>query len=452
MNVPESYFISYPAIKHPLVSETLALKLKYISLLEYYRTRICPTSVQALSRLNRFKSDFLSGEDVVEQDVNLCIRDIMKTRFAPFHFFSYRYVFLFDCVYLLSIDGFDHVNQISELINTHSNKRYHKKLNFMIERMVANPSELAEIQMITPEMIKSLEATRNFLATEEKTVAFTATMSAGKSTLINALIGQSVAQTKKAACTAAIMEFCSCPVYHPKYNVFIGNEVKRDLMPTEVKEASEGGTKAMTVVGYFNSRVNSHKLRVIDTPGVDFSRNPIHKRITENELKQRNHDLLIYVISVVNYGNEDDFRHLQFIKSKAKYKKIIFAVNMMDTCDFEDDSVGEILTNIKGHLSQIGFPNPIVCPISAKAGFLFKRVLSKSQLSNRERDELDAYCAKYQDINYDMSPYYFVSGVDRLCDEGHLIKGLPYDHIYQLYLRTGLPQFESIILKQIEEE
>lgn len=451
MNAFENYFISYPAIKHPLADEKPELKLKYVSLLEFYRLKICPTSRLALARFERFKKDFLSGEDFVDQGIDKSIKEIMKTRFTPFRFFSYRYVFLFDCIYLLTVDGFTHVQKIGNLMKSSVNQRYHKKLDFVMEKMVSNPSELSGIQMITPEMIQSLEAVQAFLATEEKSVVFTATMSAGKSTLINALIGQPLAQTKKAACTAAVMEFSSCPVYHPRYNVFVGDEEKRDLLPDEVRKTSEGGTRPMIVTGYFNSRTSHRKLRVIDTPGVDSSRNPAHKDITRDELKRRDHDLLVYVIRAENYGNESDLKHLRFIKEHAKYKGIIFVVNMMDTCDFEDDSVEEILSNTKDHLEKNGFPSPVVCPLSAKVGLLFKKALSKIQLTQNERSELDAYCMKYQDPNYDLTSCYHVDGEDHFCDAGHPVEGLPYEYIHQLYLRTGLPQFESTILKSLEE-
>ena len=451
MNAFENYFISYPFIKHPLADETPELKLKYISLLEHYRSKICPTSRLVLARIERFKSDFLSGDAFVDQNIDTSIKAIMKTRFTPFRFFSYRYVFLFDCVYLLSVDGFTHIQKIGDLMKSSVNQRYHKKLDFVMEKMASNPSELAGIQMITPEMIQSLEAAQAFLATQERTIVFTATMSAGKSSLINALIGQPLAHTKKAACTAAVMEFSSCPVYHPKYNVFVRDEEKRDLLPAEVRKTSEGGTIPMMVTGYFNARTSQHKLRVIDTPGVNSSRNPTHKDITRGELQQRDHDLLVYVIPVENYGGEDDFNHLRFIKDHARYNKIVFVVNMVDTCDFEDDSVEEILGNIREHLEKIGFPSPVICPLSAKVGLLFKKALSKAELTPNERNELDTYCLKYQDLNYDMSPFSKVTGKDHFCNEGHPIEGLPYDYIYQLYLRTGLPQFESTILKSIEE-
>lgn len=451
MELHEDYFISYPEIKHPLAAESLSLKLKYVSLLEYYRKRICPSDISAQNRLNRFKHDFLSDFSPAEQDIDSATKAIMKTRFTPFHFFSYRYLFLFDCVYLLCIDGFAYVREIREQIKTSVNKRYHTKIDAMLDAMISNPPALSNFSMITSEMIQSLTDSQKFLNTIETSIVFTATMSAGKSTLINALIGQPLAKAKKAACTAAISEFCSCPVFHRKSNVFIDGKEIRDLLPKDICAISANGTKPLTVTSFFNSRTKNQKLRIIDTPGANSAQNPQHKEITRAELSGRSHDLLVYVIPVENYGSEDDLVHLTFIKEKANYKKIIFVVNMIDTCDFEDDSVAEIMNNIREHLEKIGFLNPVLCPLSAKVGLLFKRVLSGTALTAKEKAEFDTYFAKYQNPDYDMSPFYTVTGEDHFCNEWYPIEELSYDQVHQLYLRTGLPQFESTILKSIKE-
>lgn len=452
MSFSENYFLSYPDIHHPLSDESLELKLKYITLIENYRQQICPTNHSAQTRFDRFKRDFLSGSGYSYPDIDSSVKAIMKTRFTPFRFFSYRYVFLFDCLYILCVDSFDSVQEIGNLMKDTVNKRYHKKIDFILEKFVSSPSALSAIPMITNEMIQSLMDAQAFLVTKEKTVVFTATMSAGKSTLINAVIGQPLAKTKKAVCTAAITEFCSCPVSHPRCNIFLGDEEKRDLMPLEVRNTADNGTRPLTVTSFFNARVHKHKLRMIDTPGVNSSQNPTHKEITRNELQSRHHDLIVYVIPVENYGGEDDFIHLQFIKNNAKFGKIIFALNMMDSCDFEDDSVDEILMDIRNHLENIGYLNPIICPLSAKAGLLFKRALSNSELTQSERKELDAFCLKFEDPDYDMGRFGKLKGEDAFCDERHPSEGLHRDQIQKLYYRTGLPQFESAILNAIEEE
>ena len=170
-------------------------------------------------------------------------------------------------------------------------------------------------------------------------------MSAGKSTLINALIGQELSFTKKAACTATVMDFYSSPVYHPKYNVFDEQGEKLNLSAPQVRKTSEERKTPLSVAGYFNSEVGKYKIRLIDTPGVNSFLNPAHKQITRDELRNNEHDVIVYVIPVENYGSEGDFAHLSFIH-KCKIWENNFAVNMMDSCDFEDDDIEEIISNV----------------------------------------------------------------------------------------------------------
>ena len=440
------FFVSYPAIKHPLANEKTELKMKYLCLIEYFRMQICPEDVIVQARVERFKKDFLAEDGCNNQYVEVAMKEIMKTRFTPFRFFSYRYVFLFDCVYLLSIDSFEYAEQIGNLLKGNLNQRYHKKIDFIIEKMCANPLELSVIPLITNEMIKSLIKAQGFIKSEIKSVVFTATMSAGKSTLINAIVGHELSYTKKAACTATIMEFYSSPVYYPRYNVYDVNGEKMNLTYQEVRKISEGRIIPLNVSGYFNSRISAKKFRLVDTPGVNSFLNPAHKQITRDELLNGEHDAIVYVIPVENYGSEDDYIHLSFIRKKVKYKNIVFVVNMMDSCDFEDDSVEEIIDNITKHLIEIGYSEPVVCPLSAKAGLLFKKALSYAELTPNDIRELNAFINKYEDEVYDLSPCYNVTGNDDFCNEEFPCTELNYERLQELYLKTGLPQFESILL------
>lgn len=77
---------------------------------------------------------------------------------------------------------------------------------------------------------------------------------------------------------------------------------------------------------------------------------------------QQEYDAVVYVIPVENYGSEGDFFHLKYILNQVKFKKIVFAINMMDTCNFEDDSVCEIMDNVKSHLMEHGYEDSDCVP------------------------------------------------------------------------------------------
>ena len=277
-------------------------------------------------------------------------------------------------------------------------------------------------------------------------------MSAGKSTLVNALIGQELSFAKKAACTATTMEFFSTPVYHPWYHVLSAQEFKPNLPPKEVRAFTRGRSEPCAVLGFFQSAVGQQRVKLIDTPGVDSSQNPTHKTITRNALKSGQNDVLIYVIPVENYGSDDDYAHLKFVREKVPYKKILFVINMMDTCDFEDDSVDEIFGNVVEHLKNIGFENPVVCPISAKAGFLFKFALAGGELSKNDEKELtDELYPKFQKPEYDMAKFYDTSDVESIVSNGYHLSTIEQSKLRIAYSHTGLPGLEAKLLQIVTE-
>ena len=109
MNTLEGYDICYPQIQHPLISEKEDLKKKYISLLKFYADKFCPDDQIVLYRLKAFYIALLGKNDLSDvflpdEQVTKLTGVIMKKRFTPFRLFSYRYLFLYDCLFILAIN------------------------------------------------------------------------------------------------------------------------------------------------------------------------------------------------------------------------------------------------------------------------------------------------------------------------------------------------------------
>ena len=162
--------------------------------------------------------------------------------------------------------------------------------------------------------------------------------------------------------------------------------------------------------------------------------------ITRNTLCAKEHDAIVYVIPVESYGSESDYFHLKYILEKVKFKQIVFVVNMIDTCDFEDDSIAEIIDNVKSHLESIGYKAPIVCPMSAKAGLLLKQYITGQKLSDASRELAKSFCDMFYRDEFDLSSYY-----------GNGFDFIPMEKLQRAYEHTGLPQFEKT-LKNIMED
>lgn len=451
MNCNEQNLIFYPMINHPLCSEKPSLKIKYVCLIEHYQNKYAINDSSTFVRIRQFKSLLLQDLVTGGVDIEQAQKEIMRSRFTPFRIFSYRYIFLFDCIFLLAPTNESLAKQICEEVKSAISQRYHKRMDAIVQQMFMNPPA-SPGKPIPDELFQAWTDVQNFRVKQEKHIVLTATMSAGKSTLVNALIGQELSFAKKAACTATTMEFFSTPVYHPWYHVLSAQEFKPNLPPKEVRAFTRGRSEPCAVLGFFQSAVGQQRVKLIDTPGVDSSQNPTHKTITRNALKSGQNDVLIYVIPVENYGSDDDYAHLKFVCEKVPYKKILFVINMMDTCDFEDDSVDEIFGNVVEHLKNIGFENPVVCPISAKAGFLFKFALAGGELSKNDEKELtDELYPKFQKPEYDMAKFYDTSDVESIVSNGYHLSTIEQSKLRIAYSHTGLPGLEAKLLQIVTE-
>ena len=102
--------IYYPMIKHTLYEEKDELKRKYIALVNKYADVINEEfkdlKLKVLYKVLYGKDDFewAVGRNHYSEGIETAV---LKTRFSPFRFFSYRYVFLFDVLLLFAVFGWN---------------------------------------------------------------------------------------------------------------------------------------------------------------------------------------------------------------------------------------------------------------------------------------------------------------------------------------------------------
>lgn len=426
--------VYYPLIRHPLFDEREKLKKKYIALIRKYAEKY-EIEEKRISDLKMLQQ-VLFGEDTTNLEWQSYTKrdevEVLRTRFSPFRFFSYGYLFLFDCLMLFAVADHRKGELICEEIKAHIHSRYHKKIDAMVSQMYNGDEKFAEKTLISMDMVRAWKDARKYSQSRERCVYFTATMSAGKSTLINAIVGEKVSSTKKAACTSNVIRFHAAPNINNRYTIINadGNQYLRDV--SHVQAYIRDGTQQIDIVGYFSSVLHEEKYTLVDTPGVNSSLNPQHKELTRKELSDHNLEILVYVVPLETYGSEDDYDHLKYVLKKVSYERILFVVNMMDTYDPEDDSVVDILQNIRDHLSEIGFENPMVCPVSAKAGLLIKKMVQNTEMTDNERKSAEDFIKLFSKPEYDFGKYY-----PPVKNEG--------DYSNRALLSTGLPGLEQVI-------
>lgn len=201
-----------------------------------------------------------------------------------------------------------------------------------------------------------------------------ATMSSGKSTLINALLSKKLLPSSNEACTATItkvintnQENYSAKAYSEKrkllykeYNISY-EKMKEWNNNEKISEIEIHG-----VIPFVNKE-RTLNLTLIDTPGPNNSQNIEHQKILERHLENINENtMILYVLNATQVGIIDDSNLLdKLIKNVGNNtKNIIFALNKLD-CFNEDDDILETIIQVYEYLEKKGVKKPNIFPVAA---------------------------------------------------------------------------------------
>ncbi len=266
----------------------------------------------------------------------------------------------------------------------------------------------------------------------------TATMSAGKSTFINALSGKNVNLSRNTACTSKIHHLISKPYEDgctSKFDKdFIIDATDEELMHNNEKNVSDD----IFISTYFTGLLNGKRIVLYDSPGVNSSKNADHQSVTEKMIETHGYDMILYIINATQIGTNDDEAHLNYVCQNIGKTPILFIVNKIDEFREGEDDVGESLCNIIKYLKKIGFKDPVICPVSAKSGYLAKIEKKGEKLSQINKNALNNKIMYFEDEKNDLSSFY-----EKYYPELHLTE--PEDEINQLLKHSGLTYIEKII-------
>ena len=396
--------------KHPLFSSA-KFKADYLYALEYFLRKYGDGNAQSRAAFNAYKDklantysySYCGDEKAVE-----IVRSFLGTRLdvLTVHYRRWRACLFMDCLFMLAYSAPDKAQLILDDFCSLSAKRYHKFFYILFDYLYSGShtkpfKSLANIKY----HIECWNAEKIFERKPLRKILFTASMSAGKSTLINAITGKKLTRTQSEACTGKIHY-----IYNKPYedgltakleNEFVMNASEKQLM------TYEGDNDSVNVWTYFRSFL-SDKFRwcLIDTPGVNFSMNAEHMNITHRAIETEAWDYLIYIVNGEYPGTNDDKKHLEYIFQHAPDNKVIFVLNKLDRYSSKDDSIPGAIIKLRNDLNKIGFKNPVICPVSAYTAMLAKKHIFKTKLNSDEADEFDFLRRKFLRAEYDLSAYY----------------------------------------------
>ena len=256
-----------------------------------------------------------------------------------------------------------------------------------------------------PKLVKAFENANNSIFP----VNVVATMSSGKSTLINALLGTPLMPSKNEACTATITEILD--VDSPDFSAKVYDEDNNKIQ--DVPHLT------LEIMNELNSDENVHlvfaegnipflpsddtALKLVDTPGPNNAQNQAHKNTTFKAINNDANNLILYVLNGTQLGTNDDSELLHYVADqmqkggKQVRDRFLFVINKMDQFNPEAESIENAIQSARNYLARYGIEDPQLFPCSAYTALNIRTYLSDvdiSKLSIFDMDDLPLAAAE----------------------------------------------------------
>lgn len=312
-------------------------------------------------------------------------------------------------------------------------------------------------ELRSPKIVEAFNEAKN----SEFEVSVVATMSSGKSTLINALLGRQLMPAANEATTATIVKIVDT-TDQEEFSAVVYN--KNDEKIEEIRQvtledmrrlnSSEKVSKVVLKGKIPFVKSVGMKLVLVDTPGPNNSRDTRHRDMTYKMLANSNKSLVLYVMNGQQLAINDESAFLDYVCDKMKEggkqgrERFIFAVNKMDAFKPKDegqDCIERALANVKQGLEGRGIYDPNIFPVSAAAAL-------ESRIKDDEPMALEIFkrgIKKYKELHFD--EYYQYSNLPqpaRLRIENFL-KIAEEDVVVQVH--TGIVSIEQAIAQYVNK-
>lgn len=253
-------------------------------------------------------------------------------------------------------------------------------------------------------------------------VSVLATMSAGKSTVINAIVGKELLPSKNEACTATIARVIN---EDSMTNFMVRRLGKDDEVLDQWETVTEDEQLALVERWNEDERTSTIELKgnipaiyvrdgiqmvLVDTPGPNNSNDASHRAATVRAINGSQPSMVLYVLNATQLGVDDDNSLLNLIKDamakggREAHDRFIFIANKIDMLDSDKETVSSVVKNVKSYLKNNGIINPIVIPISAELTKLIriKRLHGEGCLSKKQKRTLNGLIEQFveeEDMN-----------------------------------------------------
>lgn len=232
-------------------------------------------------------------------------------------------------------------------------------------------------------------------------VCVMATMSSGKSTFVNAILGEEILPEKNEACTARALAVINNDVADTPKAFIVKTDgtkgyVEIDSQSVMEKINADESVKNVLVEMNVPAIHNIHKtLVIIDTPGVNNSEDIRHGERTKAILDIMDEGVIIYLLNATQLATNDDALLLQMVSQhimKHPNLKICFVLNKIDMLDEDKESIASTIDTARKYICDYGIDNPMIYPLSALSAKVLRLKLNDKYMTKSERRYLtDAY-------------------------------------------------------------
>lgn len=247
-------------------------------------------------------------------------------------------------------------------------------------------------------------------------VCVVATMSAGKSTLINSMLGTKLMPSKQEACTAIITRIKDARDGETNWQAEVYDKNGRMIethealdYPTMERLNSDQKVSLIKMNGDIPFvTADDVSLVLIDTPGPNNSRDPEHKKVQSEFLGKSSKSLVLYIMEGT-FGSDDDNALLQRVADSMKVggkqskDRFIFVVNKMDDRKKEDGDTEQTLERIRAYLKKHGVANPNLFPAAALPALNIRLIANGADV---DEDTVDETEMKVRKLNRNESMHY----------------------------------------------
>jgi len=245
-------------------------------------------------------------------------------------------------------------------------------------------------------------------ASPKVNVIVTATMSAGKTSLINALLGTELLWSANEAATATITR-----IHHATQDEKIMRGVSftwdgecHQIAATVDNQLLHSWNasplvKHIELSGCLNAFNKSRCLPVIyDTPGANNSQDSNHAQLLKEALEECDTGVIVYVLNASQPATRDDAGLLSEIKSHMNArpgKRIIFVLNKIDELDEDKGEIPELAVQAAArYLEQNGFNTPVIIPAMMKCALVARKMLTRLRTTRSQANHLRNELARFR--------------------------------------------------------